>query len=50
MNIALRKLAMIEKTMVAQEELERVQGYSTNTIDQDFKRRITNLMEKVRKI
>lgn len=50
MNIALRKLAMIEKDLIAREEEARLQGYTTSTIDQDFKRRITDLMDKVRVI
>ena len=50
MNIALRKLAMIEKNLIAQEEEARLQGYSTNTLDQDFKRRVSDLMDKVRVI
>ncbi|MCM1003784.1 MAG: hypothetical protein NC408_05510 [Candidatus Gastranaerophilales bacterium] len=48
MNIALRKLAMIEKSFQAQEEAERIQGYSTCTIDKDFRRRVNDLMDKVR--
>lgn len=50
MNIALRKLAMIEKSILAQEEAERIQGYSSSTIDKEFKRRVTDLMDKVRLI
>ena len=50
MNIALRKLAMIEKDMIAREEQERIQGYTTSTIDRDFKRRVTDLMDRVRLI
>lgn len=50
MNIAIRKLAMIEKSLIAQEEAEKLQGYTTSTIDRDFKQRITNLMDKVRVI
>lgn len=48
MNIALRKLAMIEKDILAREEEARLQGYTTVPIDQDFKRRISDLMDKVR--
>ncbi len=50
MNIALRKLAMIEKSLIAQEEAAKIQGYSNVPIDQDFKRRVTDLMDKVRVI
>ncbi len=48
MNLTLRKLAMLEKNMLEKEELARVQGYATNTIDNDLKNRISNLMDKVR--
>lgn len=48
MNIALRKLAMLEQAMIAQEEAERIQGYATSSIDREFKRRVTDLMDKVR--
>lgn len=50
MNITLRKLAMIEKSMLEQEEAERIQGYTTSSIDKDFKARVTALMDKVRVI
>ncbi len=50
MNIALRKLAMIEKNLIAQEEAERIQGYTTSSIDRDFKERVTKLMDQVRLI
>lgn len=48
MNIALRKLAMLEKNMAEKEEAARIQGYSTCPIDSDLKKRITDLMDKVR--
>ena len=41
MNIALRKLAMLEKSILEKEEEARIQGYTTNVIDSDFKNRIT---------
>ena len=50
MNITLRKLAMLEKSILEQEELARVQGYTSCSIDQDFKRKISTLMDKVRSI
>lgn len=50
MNIALRKLAMLEKAMIEKEEAAKVQGYTTSPIDQNFKRQITDLMDKVRVI
>ena len=50
MNISVRKLAMLEKTIAEREEAARVQGYSTNVIDADFKKRVTDLMDRVRLI
>ena len=50
MNITLRKLAMIEKSIAEREEAAKIQGYSTNVVDADFKNRITTLMDKVRTI
>ena len=48
MNIALRKLAMLEKDMIAREEQALFEGYATKPIDQDFKNRVTYLMDQVR--
>ena len=50
MNIALRKLAMLEEKMVKEEEIAKMQGFTTCPIDQDFKRRVTGLMDRVRVI
>lgn len=50
MNIAIRKLAMLEKAMLAQEEASRIDGYSTCPINQDLKQQITTIMDKVRAI
>ena len=50
MNISVRKLAMLEKSIAEREEAARVQGYSTNVIDADLKKRITDLMDRVRLI
>lgn len=48
MNIALRKLAMIEKNYTEIEEQSKIQGYTSCTIDRDFQRKIYDLMEKIR--
>ena len=48
MNIALRKLAMIEKDLIAREEAARIEGYTSNPVDAAFKERITRLMDRVR--
>ena len=50
MNIALRKLAMIEKAYAEMEENARVQGFSECPFDRDFQRKISAVMEKVRLI
>ena len=50
MNIALRKLAMLEKSLQEKEMQARMEGLSTSPIDKDFQARITNLMDKVRLI
>ena len=48
MNIALRKLAMLEKELIAKEECARIEGFSSCPVDVAFRERITNLMDKVR--
>ena len=50
MNLAIRKLALIEQNMKEQEERARIEGYSSCPIDRDFKNRITKLMDQVRLI
>lgn len=50
MNITLRKMALLEQTFLQQEELAKIQGYSNCPIDNEMKRRVTNLMDKVRLI
>ena len=50
MNIALRKLAMLEQNYIRQEEEARIQGYSSCPIDNEMRRRVTDLMNKVRLI
>ncbi len=47
MNLAYRKLAMIEKEFIAREEAARIEG-TTCPIDRDFKNRITRLLDQVR--
>ena len=49
MTLAFRKLEMLGKRFEAMEEAAKIQGYATSPIDQDFKAKIDNLMEKVRK-
>lgn len=50
MNIAMRKLAMLEKDLIAREERARLEGLSSNPIDSNLKRQIQDLMSKVRVI
>lgn len=47
MNLAYRKLAMLEKDYIAKEEAAKIEGISC-TIDRDFKNRITKLLDQVR--
>lgn len=48
MNIAMRKLAMLEKEFIQREESARLEGYTSSPIDRDFKEKITKLMDQVR--
>lgn len=50
MNIAMRKLAMLEKDLIAREEAARLDGFTTSPIDNQFREKITKLMDKVRVI
>ena len=50
MNIALRKLAMLEKNFIEQEEAAKINGYTTCPVDRDLQQRIALIMDKVRKI
>lgn len=50
MNIAMRKLAMLEKDLIAREEEASTLGYSSKPIDTEFKRKISYLMDKIRYI
>ena len=47
MHIAVKKLAMLEKDFRRQEEEARVQGYTSSPVDSEFRRKVSNLMEKV---
>ena len=48
MNLAMRKLAMLEKDMIAREEQAKLEGYSSCPIDRDFKEKITKILDRVR--
>jgi len=48
MNIALRKLALLEKSIAAREEVARLEGYTTSPVNPALKENVTKLMNKVR--
>ena len=48
MNIAIRKLAILEKSLLEREEAAKLDGYVTSTIDPVFKEKVIRLMDKVR--
>jgi len=48
MNLAFRKLAMLEKDFIEREENARIQGYTSSPIDRDLKNRVTKLLDQVR--
>ena len=50
MNLALRKIAMLEKNMIQKEEEARINGYASSPIDKEFRNKVFALMEKVRAI
>lgn len=50
MNIALRKLALLEKNLIQREEEAKLEGYATSPVDSALREQITKLMDKVRAI
>ena len=48
MNIAVRKLAMLEKSILEREEAAKLDDYVSSPIDPTFKKKVMELMEKVR--
>lgn len=50
MNITTRKLAMLEKIYQAQEEIDATKDYVTNSIEEDLKLNVKNLMDKIRSL
>ncbi len=50
MNIMMRKFAMLENQMEKQEEEIKTLGYCSKPFDQDFKRKVSYLMNMVRDI
>lgn len=50
MNLALRKLELLEKTFNEREESSRINGYCTNVIDVELKKNVSDLLNKIRVI
>ena len=48
MNLAIRKLAMLEKEMIEREEAARLEGYTSCPVNSQLKSQITSIMDKVR--
>ena len=48
MNIAIRKLAMLEKSLLEREEAAKLGECVTSPIDPAFREKVTRLMDKVR--
>ena len=50
MNIAMRKLAYLEKNLAEKEENARIQGYVTSPADRELRENITRLMQRINRI
>lgn len=51
MNIALRKLALLEENIIKREEAAKLEGYtSCPIVDSEFREKLTKLMDRVRYI
>ncbi len=48
MNLAMRKLAMLEKEMIVREENQKLYGYVTAPQERELKEKITKLLNQVR--
>ena len=48
MNLAMRKLAMLEKDFIEREEAAKLDGVVTSPIDREFKEKITKLLDQIR--
>jgi len=48
MNIAFRKLGLLEAKLIKQEEEARIMGYSSCPVDKELREKVTSLMEKVK--
>ena len=50
MSIALRKLAMLEKSFEEKEKAAKLEGLTSSPINRDFEIKVRDLMDKVRAI
>ena len=50
MNIAVRKLAMLERHFAELDERARMEGNSGSTVDKELQRKVVELMDRVRLI
>ena len=50
MNLAIRKLAMLEKDFIEREEAARLSGFTSSPIDREFRDKISKVLDKVRYI
>jgi len=48
MNVAVRKLALLERHFAEMDERARMEGYSNSGVDKELQRRVVELMDKVR--
>ncbi len=48
MNVAVRKLAMLEKSILKKEEIAKIEGYVSSPVDPVFKEKVIQLMDRVR--
>lgn len=48
MNLTYRKLAMLEKEFITREEANKINGTETNYVDNDFRAKIAEVLEKLK--
>ena len=48
MNIALRKLALLEKNLAEKEECAKINGYTTSPADRELQAKINDLLSRIR--
>ena len=50
MNLTYRKLELLKKTFEQRDEYAKINGYTTNVIDVELRKNVTDLLNKVRVI